>query len=390
MKGHVRERGKGNWYAVLSVRDPHTGKRKSKFISLPGCKGKREAQQECARIVTELDSGAFIEPDKTTVAVFLQLWLAHIRTQISAASFVRYCEYANTIVPILGAVRLTKLRPEHISEMYARVLESGRRDGRGGGLSPRTIRQVHTMFKQALMQACVWRAIPYNPAALVKPPKVQRKEMKTIDTEATARMLDAARQTSIFVPVLLGVLCGLRRGEICALRWRNVDLENGQLAIVASRSRGEHGRPIEKSTKTGRGRLIALPVLAVTELRQHRTRQAERLLRLGVALNEDHYVCARLDGGPSHPTQLTRMFSQFMRDHKLPQIRFHDLRHSHATHMLAAGIHPKIAQERLGHSSIAVTMDTYSHALPNMQADAVSKLDAALRLAMNKRDTNRR
>jgi integrase len=246
------------------------------------------------------------------------------------------------------------------------------------------------MLKQALTQACVWRTIAYNPAALVKPPKVQRREMMTIDTEATARMLDAARQTSIYVPVLLGVLCGLRRGEICALRWRNVDLDGGQLSIVASRSRGEHGRPIEKGTKTGRGRLIALPILAVTELRRHRTRQAERLLRLGIVLNENHYVCARLDGGPSHPTRLTRLFNQFMRDHKLPPVRFHDLRHSHATHMLAAGIHPKIAQDRLGHSSIAVTMDTYSHALPNMQQDAVAKLDTALRLAMNKQDTNRR
>jgi integrase len=375
---------------VLSTRDQQTGSRKVKFISLPDATGKREAQQALARIVTELDSGTFVEPDKTTVAIFLQRWLAHIKTQISAASFVRYCEYANTIVPILGAVRLTRLRPENISEMYAKALEGGRRDGRGRGLSPRTIRQVHTMLKQALTQACVWRAIPYNPAALVKPPKVQRKEMKTIDTEATARMLDAARQTPIFVPVLLGVLCGLRRGEICALRWRNVDLENGQLAIVASRSRGEHGRPIEKGTKTGRGRLIALPLLAVTELRQYRRRQAERLLRLGVALSEDHYVCARLDGGPSHPTRLTRLFSEFMRDHKLPPIRFHDLRHTHATHLLGVGVHPKIAQERLGHSSIAVTMDTYSHAMPNMQADAVSKLDAALRLAMNKRHTNRR
>src|SRR6516165_8971322 len=103
MRGHVRERGKGNWYAVLSVRDPATGKRKVQFRSLPDCKGKREAQQALARIVAELDAGTCIEPDKTTVAVFLQRWLAHIRTQISAASFVRYCEYANTIVPILGA-----------------------------------------------------------------------------------------------------------------------------------------------------------------------------------------------------------------------------------------------------------------------------------------------
>jgi integrase len=231
--------------------------------------------------------------------------------------------------------------------------------------------------------------IVIHPAALVKPPKVQRKEMKTIDTETMARMLDAARQTSLYVPILLGVLCGLRRGEICALRWRNVDLDNGQLAIVASRSRSAGGKPIEKSTKTGRGRLVALPVLAVTELRRHRAKQAEQLLRLGVALADDHHVYAKFDGGPSHPTVLTRMFKQFMSDHKLPPIRFHDLRHSHATHLLAAGVHPKIAQERLGHASIAITMDTYSHAMPNMQADAVAKLDAALRLAMNKRETKR-
>ena len=109
-----------------------------------------------------------------------------------------------------------------------------------------------------------------------------------------------------------------------------------------------------------------------------------------MALTDDHHVYAKLDGEPGHPTFLTRQFKQFMRDHKLPPIRFHDLRHSHATHLLAAGIHPKIAQERLGHSSIAVTMDTYSHAMPNMQQDAVAKLDRVLRLAMNKRDTNRR
>jgi integrase len=380
MTGHVRERGKGNWYAVLSVRDPQTGKRKVQWRSLPDCKGKREAQQECARIITEMQNGGYVAPDKTTVAQFLERWLVHIRTQVGAASHERYSEHCKHIVAGLGSVKLSKLRPEQISGAYSEALQE---------LSPRTVHHIHTVLKQALAQACVWRAIPFNPAALVKPPKVQRKEMKTIDTEATAKMLDAARGTSIFVPVLLGILCGLRRGEICALRWRNVDLENGQLAIVASRSRGERGKPIEKGTKTDKGRLVTLPILAVTELRRHRIQQAEQLLRIGVALTDDHHVYAKADGEPGHPTFLTRLFKQFMRDHKLPQIRFHDLRHSHATHMLAAGIHPKVAQERLGHSSIAVTMDTYSHALPNMQADAVAKLDAALRLALNKPETNR-
>lgn len=384
MKGHVRERGKGNWYAVLSTRDPGTGKRKVQWRSLPGCKGKREAQQECARILTEMQSAGYIAPDKTTVAQFLERWLAHIKTQVGTATFRRYCQHArNTIIPALGAVRLSKLRPEQISEFYSKALEGGRQDGEAGGLSPRTVAQVHVMLKQALAQAATWRAISHNPAALVKPPKVQRKEMRTLDTDATAKMLDAARGASLFIPVLLGVLCGLRRGEICALRWRSVDLDNGQLAVVTSVSQDG----IEKETKSGRGRLIALSAMVVIELRRYRTQQAEQLLRFGVRLTDDHHVFAKVDGAPYWPGRLTRSFKTFMREHQLPEIRLHDLRHSHATHLLAAGVHPKIAQERLGHSSIAITMDTYSHAMPNMQADAVARIDAAMQAALNKPKT---
>jgi integrase len=300
MRGHVRERGKGNWYAVLSVRDSQTGKRKVQWRSLPGCKGKREAQQQAARIVVEMQSGGYVAPDKTTVAQFLERWLVHIRTQVSAGSHERYSEHCKRIMAALGSVKLSKLRPEQISEMYGNALRE---------LAPRTVHHIHVVLKQALTQACVWRAISYNPASLVKPPKVARKEISVIDTDNTAKMIDAARGTSIFIPVLLGVLCGLRRGEICALRWRNVDLDNGQVAIVASRSRGEHGRPVEKSTKTDKGRLLALPILVVTELRRHRIQQAEQLLRIGVALTDDHHVYAKADGEPGHPTFLTLSIS---------------------------------------------------------------------------------
>jgi integrase len=145
-----------------------------------------------------------------------------------------------------------------------------------------------------------------------------------------------------------------------------------------------------KEPKSGKGRLIALLPMLVTELRRHRTQQAEQLLRLGVRLTDDRHVFAKADGTPYWPGELTRSFKRFMKQHHLPPIRLHDLRHSHATHLLAAGVHPKIAQERLGHSSIAITMDIYSHAMPNMQADAVAKLDAALRLSMNKRGPNQK
>jgi len=286
-------------------------------------------------------------------------------------------------------VRLAKLRAEQISEAYSKLLLNGRRDGKEGGLSPKTVHRMHTMLKQALAQACSWRMISYNPAALVKPPKVPRKEMRTLDTNATAKMIEAARGTPIFIPILLGVLCGLRRGEICGLHWRSVDLDAGTLSVVASAVK-VGGDVHEKEPKSGRGRAVTLPPMLVTELRRHRLQQSEWLLRIGVRLTDNHHVCTREDGAPFYPSSLTRSFTQFMRQHGLPPVRLHDLRHSHATHLLAAGVHPKIAQERLGHSSIGITLDTYSHVLPGMQEDAVAKVDAALRAAMNRQDTNRK
>src|SRR6516165_7596501 len=386
MKGHVRERGKGNWYAVLSMRDPQTGKRKVRFISLPNANGKRDAQQALARIVTEINSGTYAEPDKTTLAQFLERWLAHIKTQVTPRTYGGYAERVrNNIIPALGATRLIKLLPEQISEAYSNALTSGRCDGKGG-LSPQTVKHIHVVLKQALAQARVWRAISHNPADLVKPPKLARGEMQTVNTDQTAAMIEAARGTPIFIPILLGVLCGMRRGEICALRWRSIDLDAGRLSVVAS-ARPGRGAIVEKETKGGRGRAVTLPPMVVTELRRHRTEQAQRLLRLGVRLTDDHHVLTREDGTPAWPGWLTRNFREFMHRHRLPQIRLHDLRHSHATHLLAAGVHPKIAQERLGHSSISITLDTYSHVLPGMQDDAVAKVDAAIQAAMNKPKT---
>jgi len=342
MKGHVRERGKGNWYAVLSMRDAQTGKRKVKFVSLPDCKGKREAQEKCADIIRAMRNDTYVEPDKTTLAQFFERWLGHVKTQVSPRSSERYAEIVrNNLVPALGTMQLMKLRPEHISEAYGKALARGRRD-RAGGLSAQTVHHIHTILKQALKQACLWRAIAHNPADLVKPPKVERKEMQTIDTGQTVDVIEAARGTRMLIPILLGVLCGLRRGEVVALRWRSVDLDAGQLSVVASAEQTNQGAR-EKETKSGKGRAVALSATLVSELRRHRKQQAEMLLKLGVRLSANHHVVTREDGEAIQPRSLSRAFRKFMRRHKLPQIRLHDLRHSHATHLLAAGVHPKIA-----------------------------------------------
>jgi integrase len=243
---------------------------------------------------------------------------------------------------------------------------------------------MHRVLRQCLQQAVEWQMLARNPADVVRPPKVERRQMKTLDADGTVDLIEAARGGRLFIPILLGVLCGLRRGEVVALRWRSIDLDQGQIAVSASTEQTDAGIR-EKETKSGKSRAVALPSMVVDELRQHRLRQAEQLLALGVRLDDDHHVVAREDGMPLQPRTLSQAFRKLIARHGLKKIRLHDLRHSHATAMLAAGVHPKIAQERLGHSSVSVTIDLYSHILPGMQAEAVSLVDAAMKDALDRR-----
>ncbi|KQQ30938.1 integrase [Methylobacterium sp. Leaf125] len=382
MKGHIRERSPGRWAIILDAPDQETGKRRRKWHSFAGTK--REAQKECARLITEMQGGDYVEPGKETLAKYLDRWLDNMRSQVSPRSHERYAELARkNVVPLLGSVILTKLRPEQISAAYSKALVSGRRDG-SGGLSPRTVHHMHRILRQALSQAVQWRILARNPADAVGGPKVEKTKMRALDAHETAQLLAHFRPTRMFTPVLLGALCGLRRGEVTALRWRAVDFAAGQLAIVESTEQTHRGTRA-KETKSGRSRRVALPSIVADELRRQRIRQAEELLKLGVRLSDDDHVFAQADGMPVQPNSLTHEFTRILaQSSALPRIRFHDLRHSHATQMLASGIHPKIAQERLGHSSIGITLDLYSHVMPGMQEDAAAKVDAAMRAAIDR------
>ena len=383
MKGHIRERSPGHWAIVIDLRETATDKRRRKWHSFAGTK--RQAQIECARLISAINGGAYLEPAKITVAAHMERWLEHVRSQVSPKTFERYCGVVRgNILPTLGAVLLNKLQPAQISEMHANALGSGRRDGKGG-LSPGSVLYMHRLLKEALKVAVSeWRLLPWNPADSIKAPKLKRNNMRALDTAETAALLEAARAYRLFVPVMLAVTCGLRRGEICALRWRNAELSGAvQLSIVGSIEQTKAGVR-EKSTKSGRARTVALTALAAEELRSHKARQAEELLRLGVRQTDDMFVVAQADGQPLKPNSLTHEFVRFIVGTALPRVRFHDLRHSHATHLLASGVHPKIAQERLGHATVAITLDLYSHVLPGMQADAASRVDEALRQALDK------
>lgn len=232
----------------------------------------------------------------------------------------------------------------------------------------------------AMEEALKWDLVKKNPVAITRPPKTERVAMTAYGARETADMLEALRPTRMFIPALLAALCGLRRGEILALRWRHVDLKNAVLSIVESAEQVGTGVRY-KETKSGRARTVALSSTVLEELRRHKAAQAEEQLKLGIRPDKDSFVVAQADSSPLKPISLTHEWTRQIGKTTLPQIRFHDLRHSHATQLLAAGVHPKIASERLGHSTVGITLDLYSHVMPGMQANAAEQVDAAIKAA---------
>lgn len=380
MKGHITERSPGKWAIVLDLYD-EAGKRRRKWHSSSGTK--RQAQEECARLITEIKNGHYVEPTKQTIAEFLDEWLDFIKPSVAPKTHERYAEILQKgVAPLLGDVKLAKLKTDRIDGAFTKALTAGRRDGKGG-LSPRTVHHMRRVLIKALSQAVTWERLSRNPATATTPPKVERKKMLAYDAAQTAELIEAIRPTRMFIPTLLAVMCGLRRGEILALRWRNVELGDNlrQLSIVESAEQTKEGVRY-KEPKSGRARTVAMSSTVLAELKGHRIRQAEEQLRVGMRPDAESFVVAQFDGSPIQPRSLTHEWVRIIGKTALPRIRFHDLRHTHASQMLAAGVHPKVASERLGHSTIGITLDLYSHVMPGMQADAAEEVDAAIQRAV--------
>jgi integrase len=383
--GHIRQRSEGTFELRYSLgNDPVTGKWKVKTVTFKGCR--KDAQRELQRILKTLDEGTYVESTKITVRDFLKEWLETVRTQVSVKTHERYDQVVNSyLIPAFGNCLLAKLTPSIIQQTYNGWETSGRQDSKAGGLSPRTRLHIHRVFKSALKHAVQFQLAIRNPADAVKPPKVTKTTLTTLTIEQSGILLDALRDKPIYMPVLIALTTGMRRGEILALRWKNVDFGQKTVRVVESLEQSKKGIRF-KAPKTERTRAVILPDYVVGELKARKEKQAEELAELKINQNEDTLVCCRFDGDPIWPTSVTHEFIKAIRKlPHLPRVRFHDLRHSHATQLLAAGIHPKIAQERLGHSTITTTLDLYSHATTTMQDDAASKLDTALRSVIKAR-----
>lgn len=384
MKGHIRERSPGKWAIVLDVgeKDPATGKKKRKWHSFSGTK--RQAQAECARLIAEIKSDRYVEPSKQTVAQFFTEWLAFIKPTVSAKTHERYTEICEkNLTPLLGDVILSKLKTDRIDAAFTKALTEGR-GASGKPYAPRTVHHMRRVLIKALSQAVTWERLSRNPATATTPPKVERAKMLAYDAEQTAALIAAFRNTRMFIPMMLAVMCGLRRGEIAALRWDDAEIGDNrrQLSIRQSAEQTKDGVRY-KTPKSGKARTVALSATMAAELRAHRVRQAEEQLKIGLRPDGNSFVVAQVDGSPLQPRSLTHEWTRLLDKTSLPRIRFHDLRHTHATQMLSAGVHPKVASERLGHSTIGITLDLYSHVMPGMQADAAEQVDAALQAAIS-------
>jgi integrase len=376
MQGHVRRRGRDSWTVVVNLdRDPITGKRRQLWRSVKGTK--REAEALLVQLLHQRDTGVEQLPGRLTVGEYLERWLEdYARINTAPRTFETYQGIVHThLVPALGSVALSKLRPQHIQNYYSRAL-TVRGTVSTKRLSNRSVLHHHRVLREALGHAVRWQILARNPADAVEPPRVQRQELPVPSSDALDRLLSEAQSTPFFALIHLALMTGLRQGELLGLRWTDVDLEQRMLAVNQTLQWIKGTGFTFQPPKTHRSRRpVVLSENTLQILRQHRQRQLEERLKLGPDYHDFRLVFCQADGGPLDPSNFRRAWRRILKDANVGHVRFHDLRHAHATQLLMAGIHPKVVSERLGHSSISMTMDTYSHVLPALQAEAVEQLD---------------
>jgi integrase len=376
MRGHITKRGRDSYTIVLNLgRDPETGKRKQQWISVKGTK--KDAEKKLSELLSQLDNGIYIRPRNTTLADFLELWLKDYAWPNLSPKTAEGYEYIirRHLIPGLGKLPLTHLKPEHLQRYYADKLSKGRIDG-NGGLSPKTVRHHHVTLHDALQSAVKWGLLARNPADAVDAPRFQRPEINIMSADEINRFLEAAKDTPYYAIFYLALFTGMRRSELLALKWTDVDLILCQIYVNRSLHQLKDGSMIIRQPKSDKSRrMISLTPSTVIVLLEHREYQSSIKMIQGLLLNDDDLVFSQLDGGPYRPDTITHAWIKLTRKTGLKGIRLHDARHSHASLMLKQGVHPKIVQERLGHSSIQLTLDTYSHLVPGLQEAAARSFD---------------
>jgi len=366
-EGTITRRKNGGWMAQYTTYTAEGRKRKTLYG-----KTRQEVAAKLAKALSDRENGFSFDAGKMTVGEYLGRWLTgSVQGTVRTSTFERHEQIVRVHVkPALGRVGLKNLTSAHVRGLITEKLETG--------LAPATVRKVHSTLHKALSQAVTDGLIPRN-AADVKVLRPAPKEMRPLSEGEARTLLEAARGDRFEALYALAITTGLRRGELLGLRWDDVDLERGTLRVGRALVR-EGGRHTVGETKTRRGRRqVNLTPRTVNALRAHRERQLEEKMRLA-GLYEDRGLIFTTQRGTSvNPENLVkRSFKPLLNRAGLPEIRFHDLRHTCATLLLGRGVHPKLVQELLGHATIAMTLDTYSHYLPSMGDQAAGAMRDAL------------
>jgi integrase len=378
MKGHIRERSPGHFAIVLSI---GTGKnRKLKWHSFKG--SKRQAQAECARLITGIKEGSYVEPSKLTLADYLKTRLEQWEAskKIGAKTAERYAELINNqIVPHLGAITLQKLTVQDIETWHNSLASSGRQDGKGG-LSNRTIGHAHRVLSKALKDASKFDLVMKNVATAQQPPTAEDEEVVIVAENRIKELLAKLSGRSMYPKAITALFTGARRSELLAMRYRYLDLDRKTWEICESlEETKKHGIRVKRpKTKAGR-RHISLPDIVVTALRNHCRAQLEVRVRLGAGRpSPDDFVFAELDGSPRGPRAFSSEWADCAASIGMPDVVFHALRHTHASQLIDAGVDIVTISKRLGHANPNITLKVYAHLFRSKDGKAADAINTAL------------
>jgi len=368
-EGSIWRRKSGGWCAQYTVYTSEGRKRRTLYG-----KTRQEVAAKLSKALADREGGLIFDAGSLTVGEYLARWLSHsVRDTVSQKTYERYESIVRVhLSPALGRIRLKALTPDHVRGLYREKLDSG--------LAPRSVLHIHRTLSKALKQATDDGLIPRNVTEAVKPPQYRREGLQPLSRDQVRTFLDTVKGDRMEALYVLAVTAGLRQGELLALKWEDVDLEGANPTLEVRRNLSEtRGRRTFVSPKSGRGRHLRLSWRAVSALRVHHKRQLEERVRKA-GLWEDHGLIFPSEvGTPMSGRNLYRAFKIRVKRASLPQtLRFHDLRHTCATLLLRQGVNPKFVQELLGHADISLTLNTYSHVLPDMGDTAAGGMDAAL------------
>lgn len=373
MTGHIRKKinknGKVSYQLVVECdRDPLTGKRERKYKTVTCTK--KQAEAELRNMINTLASGNIATPSTIKLTAWMGTWLNRYLPNIEQTTRDDYASKIDLYIkPVLGHLPLSIIKNNDIQIWVNNLIKSGK--------SPKTIRNIYNILRPALEKAVVLGMLPRNPCVGTELPKLQKYQAQVYNVAMIQQALATADDLSTYMMILLGASVGLRRGEMAALQWSDVDLINNTISITQNRVHTKNG-VIQKSPKTQAGnRTITIGQNIASALRDAKDIYDDAVLNIP-GFKDLGYVLFKENGEPFHPDSLTQKWERFIAKYHLPHIRLHDLRHSNATAMIAAGINAKVVQHRLGHANVSVTLNTYTHVLPEMDQEAADKLNQAL------------